>query len=287
MAAQRGRLLSVRSLLRHPATDPNRPNPAVQGGDTPLHIAARSGKSKVVRALLADDRINTCVLNAAGTSPAAAAKDVRRLDGSLKNFWVRVHSRSAERSAMRHACVVDENLLLQAAPSYTHVALRCRHPANHTLKPPVSPSAVPRVHRRLSATQNHRRIASLTTHHGWKRRGGLCGRTQAGQEEMVELILQRAPSGYEGMSSADAGPYDPFRGAKFRGTEIKYPEQAPAPPEGGFRLPAPSEERCVLCPHGLLHPALCAHDVVQPCALSFPASRPAQHSVAYRSQVPH
>jgi ankyrin repeat protein len=89
MAAQRGRLLSVRSLLRHPATDPNRPNPAVQGGDTPLHIAARSGKSKVVRALLADDRINISVLNAAGTSPAAAAKDVRRLDGSLDTFWVR------------------------------------------------------------------------------------------------------------------------------------------------------------------------------------------------------
>jgi hypothetical protein len=77
---------------------------------------------------------------------------------------------------------------------------------------------------------------------------------QAGQDEMVELILQRAPSGYEGMSSADAGPYDPFRGAKFRGTEIKYPEQAPAPPEGGFRLPAPGEEgeryaqqRCKSC----------------------------------------
>jgi hypothetical protein len=34
---------------------------------------------KVVRALLADDRINTSVLNSTGTSPAAAAKDVRRL----------------------------------------------------------------------------------------------------------------------------------------------------------------------------------------------------------------
>jgi hypothetical protein len=82
----------------------------------------------------------------------------------------------------------------------------------------------------------------------------------------VQLILQRAPSGYEGMSSADAGPYDPFRGAKFRGTEIKYPEQAPAPPEGGFRLPAPSNERCVLCPRGLLH-LVCTRTMLKPCAL--------------------
>ena len=55
MAAQRGRLLSMRALLKHKGLDINLKTPFAHGAETGLHIAARLGKSKV-RAL----RQNLC-----------------------------------------------------------------------------------------------------------------------------------------------------------------------------------------------------------------------------------
>jgi len=75
MAAQRGRLLSVRAMLTHPSLEINQQTPDAHGADTALHMAARLGKAKVVRALIADPRIDLGVVNKEGDSAALAARD--------------------------------------------------------------------------------------------------------------------------------------------------------------------------------------------------------------------